>query len=110
MWWHFITPLTTVQLGTTVGIYGETLVRIDGHTEKAGVCLEAPRECVATVWCKIFTPLSLWGVTYHTNKRPGFLNHSLGGYHREESKIWTFACNKQKHNGPVVYLQDIDGN
>lgn len=39
MGWHFVTALATVHLGATVGIHGVTLVRIDGHAEKAGVGL-----------------------------------------------------------------------
>jgi len=37
---HFITPLTTVHLSATVGVYGEALVGVDGDTEKAGVGLQ----------------------------------------------------------------------
>lgn len=42
--WDFITPLTTVQLGTTVGVDGVTFVGIDGHAEKAGISLEDPTQ------------------------------------------------------------------
>lgn len=38
---HFATPLTTVQLGTTAGIHGVSLVRIDGHAEQARVGLQS---------------------------------------------------------------------
>lgn len=37
--WHFITALTTVHLSATVGIYGVTLVGIDGNAEKTRVGL-----------------------------------------------------------------------
>lgn len=37
--WHFRTTLTTVKLGTTEGVHGESLVRVDSHTEETGVSL-----------------------------------------------------------------------
>lgn len=40
VWWDFITPLTTVHLGASVGVYGESLVGIDGDTEQARIRLQ----------------------------------------------------------------------
>lgn len=37
--WHFRTTLATVQLGATEGVHGESLVRVDGHTEETRVRL-----------------------------------------------------------------------
>lgn len=37
--WHFRTTLPTVQLGATKGVHGESLVRVDGHTEETRVRL-----------------------------------------------------------------------
>lgn len=42
--WNFITPLTTVQFGATVCVYGVTFVRIDSDTEKSGVGLDIRRK------------------------------------------------------------------
>lgn len=38
--WDLATPLTTVQFGTTMCVHRVSLVGIDGHTEKTGVCLQ----------------------------------------------------------------------
>lgn len=32
--------LASVQLGTSVGVHGEPLVGVDGHTEETRVCLQ----------------------------------------------------------------------
>lgn len=69
MWWYFITPLTTVQLGTTVGIYRETFVRIDGHTEKTGVSLETQITIITTEKSKSVTSPSIWDVETQKQNR-----------------------------------------
>jgi hypothetical protein len=40
---HFITPLTTVHLGATVGVHREALVGVDGDAEKAGIGLQVQK-------------------------------------------------------------------
>lgn len=37
--WYFISPLASVQFGTTIGVYGEPFVRVDSNTEQTGIGL-----------------------------------------------------------------------
>lgn len=39
MGWNFIPPLASVQLSATVGVHGESFVRIDSNAEQSGVGL-----------------------------------------------------------------------
>lgn len=37
--WNFIPPFASVQFGATVGVHGESFVRIDSNAEQTGVSL-----------------------------------------------------------------------